>query len=423
VSPTFRSLAHPNYRRLAAGTFVSNIGTWMQRVAQDWLVLQLTDNSGAALGIATGLQFVPFLLFAPVAGVVADRIPKRRLLQLTNAAMAIPALTLGLLAVMGAAWVEAVYLVSFALGTAAAFDAPARQAFVSEVVGRDDLTNAIGLNSASFNLARVIGPAVAGLLIAGLGGGIAATGWVVLVNAVSYLAPILALRGMNQSLLRPAAAAAGRAGTVRAAIRYVGARPDLVLVFAIVLVTGTFGLNFQLTSALMTTEVFHLGPAAYGLLGATMAAGSVAGALFAARHGSSRLTLIVGAALAFGIVEIVAGFAPSYLAYATVVPLLGFSGLTLITGANSYVQTQTAPSMRGRVSGLYLLVFIGGTPFGSPLVGWIGEVWGPRWTLWFGGVMTVGGALVAAAVFAAASRGGPSRPGDTREATPVVWPP
>jgi MFS family permease len=193
LSPTFRSLANANYRRYAAGGVVSNVGTWMQRVAQDWLVLQLTGYSGVAIGITTGLQFLHFLLLSPFAGVVADRIPKRRLLQLTNLGMALPALVLGLLAVTGAAEIWHVYVLAFLLGTAAAFDAPARQSFVSEIVDKDDVTNAVGLNSASFNAARIVGPAVAGVLIAALGGGVGATGWVILVNAVSYAAAFLTL--------------------------------------------------------------------------------------------------------------------------------------------------------------------------------------------------------------------------------------
>lgn len=201
MSPTFRSLSHPNYRRYAAGSLVSNTGTWMQRVAQDWLVLVLT-GSGAAIGITTGLQFLPFLLLSPWAGLVADRIPKRRLLQITNVAMAVPALVLGVLAVTGTVQIWHVYVLALVLGVASAFDAPARQSFVSEIVGPDDLANAVGLNSASFNTARLVGPALAGLLIAGFGGGVGGTGWVILLNGLSYVAPVLTLRALDASLLR-----------------------------------------------------------------------------------------------------------------------------------------------------------------------------------------------------------------------------
>ena len=284
LSPTFRSLSNANYRRYAAGSVVSNTGTWMQRVAQDWLVLQLTGNSGAAIGITTGLQFLPFLLLSPVAGLLADRIPKRRLLQLTNIGMAAPAMILGLLAVTGQAQIWHVYVLALVLGTASAFDAPARQSFVSEIVDKDDLTNAVGLNSASFNAARIVGPAVAGVLIAALGGGVVATGWVILINAVSYAAPIFTLHTLDGGLLHTAKPSGREPGQIRAAVSYVRRRPDLMLILAIVFFTGTFGLNFQITSALMATQVFHKGPAEYGLLGTFMAVGSLTGALIAARR-------------------------------------------------------------------------------------------------------------------------------------------
>ncbi|WP_457208294.1 MFS transporter, partial [Nocardioides sp. P5_C9_2] len=255
----------------AAGGVVSNTGTWMQRVAQDWLVLQLTANSGAALGITTGLQFLPFLLIAPFAGLVADRMSKLRLLQLTNLGMALPAAVLGVLAVTGTAQIWHVYVLAFVLGTASAFDAPARQSFVSEIVEPDDLTNAVGLNSASFNAARLVGPAVAGMLIAAFGGGAVATGWVILINAVSYVAPVLALRGMDASALDSPVPTHRGPGAIREGVAYVRSRPDLVLILAIVFSAGTFGLNFQMTSALMATEVFGKGPTEYGLLGTFLA--------------------------------------------------------------------------------------------------------------------------------------------------------
>ena len=384
MSPTFRSLHNPNYRRYAAGGVVSNTGTWMQRVAQDWLVLQLTA-SGAALGITTGLQFLPFLLLSPVAGLVADRIPKHRLLQLTNVGMAVPALVLGLLAVTGVAQTWHVYVLALALGVASAFDAPARQSFVSELVDPDDLTNAVGLNSASFNAARLVGPAVAGVLIAALGGGVVATGWVILLNAVSYAAPVLSLRSLDPRLLHTPEPVRREPGQIRAGLRYVRGRPDLLLVLAIVFFTGTFGLNFQLTSALMATDVFGKGATEYGLLGTFLAVGSLTGALIAARRVRVRHRLIVGAALAFAAIEIVAGSMPSYAAFALMTPLLGLSALTMITAANTFVQLNTDPGMRGRVMALYMMIFMGGTPVGAPVIGWVGETFGARWTLVLGG--------------------------------------
>ena len=399
MSPTFRSLRNANYRLYAAGGMVSNTGTWMQRVAQDWLVLQLTDNSGTAIGITTGLQFLPFLVLAPVAGLVADRVPKHRLLQLTNLGMALPALVLGLLAITGTAQIWHVYVLAFLLGTAAVFDAPARQSFVSEIVDPEDLTNAVGLNSASFNAARIVGPAVAGLLIAGLGGGVTATGWVILVNAISYVGPVLALRRLDLGRLDSPEIAVREPGMIREGVRYVRDRPDLLLILSIVFFTGTFGLNFQMTSALMATEVFDKGATEYGLLGTFMAVGSLTGSLIAASRERVRHRLVVGAALAFGAVEIAAGLMPSYLTFALVTPLLGLAALTMITSANTFMQLHTEAGMRGRVMALYMMIFMGGTPLGAPLVGWIGETFGARWTLVLGGGMTVLGVSAAAGVY------------------------
>ncbi len=399
MSPTFRSLANANYRRYALGGVVTNTGTWMQRVAQDWLVLQLSGGSGTAVGITTGLQFLPFLVLAPFAGLVADRMPKRVLLQLTNLGMAVPALILGLITVTGVVETWHVYVLAFVLGVAAVFDAPARQSFVSEIVEADDLGNAVGLNSASFNAARIVGPAIAGTLIAALGGGATATGWVILINAVSYLAPIGALRSLDPRLLHTPEPSRRTPGMIREGVRYVRSRPDLMLIMVVVFMTGTFGLNFQLTSALMATEVFDKGPAEYGLLGTFMAVGSLSGALLAARRPLVRLRLVVAAAAAFGVVEIAAGLMPSYLTFALITPLLGITALTMITSANTYLQLHTAPGMRGRVMALYMMIFLGGTPAGAPAVGWIGEQFGARWTLILGGGATAFGALLAMAVF------------------------
>ena len=404
MSPTFRSLRNPNYRLYAAGSVVSNVGTWMQRVAQDWLVLQLSGNSGTAIGITTGLQFLPFLLLSPVAGLVADRIPKRRLLQLTNLGMAVPALILGLLAVTGQAQIWHVYVLALLLGVSSAFDAPARQSFVSELVEPEDLTNAVGLNSANFNSARIVGPALAGVLIAALGGGVAATGWVILLNSVSYAAPISMLRSLDARLLHSPDLVPRAPGAIRAGVAYVRRRPDLLLILAIVFFTGTFGLNFQITSALMATKVFDKGPTEYGLLGTFMAFGSLAGSLLAARRERVRHRLVVGAALAFALIEIAAGLMPTYVTFALVTPLLGITALTMITSANAFMQLNTDAGMRGRVMALYMMIFIGGTPVGAPFMGWIAEVLGARWTLLLGGGITAVGVLAASALFLRARR-------------------
>ncbi|MGQ2912487.1 MFS transporter [Aeromicrobium sp.] len=394
MSPTFRALHVRNFRVYAAGAIVSNIGTWMQRVAQDWLVLQLT-SSGTALGITTGLQFLPALLLSPVAGVVADRFPKRTVLRCTQVAMAIPAAVLGVLAITGAVEVWHVYLLAFVFGVGTAFDAPARQSFVVEMVGPEDLSNAVGLNSASFNSARMVGPALAGLLIAAGGSGVEATGWVILANAVSYLAVIASLQKLDPARLAPAPVMGSRKGAVRDGVRYVRSRPDLVLVLTIVFAVGTFGLNFQMTSALMATDVFEKGAGEYGILGSIMAIGSLAGALLAARRERPRLRFVVGAAIAFGVVEIVAGLMPGYLSYALVLPVLGLCALTMITAANATIQITTEPVMRGRVAALYLMIFMGGTPLGSPFIGWVGETFGARWTLVGGGALSLVGVALA----------------------------
>lgn len=378
---------------------MSNTGTWMQRVAQDWLVLELAVGSGAtALGITTGLQFLPFLLLTPFAGLVADRMPKQRLLQLTNIGMALPAALLGVLAVTGTAEVWHVYVLALVLGAASAFDAPARQSFVSELVDPVDLTNAVGLNSASFNAARLVGPGLAGVLIAAFGGGAVATGWVILLNAVSYAAPVWSLRHLDTSRIDAAKPVDRGPGAIREGVAYVRARPDLLLVLSLVFFAGTFGLNFQITSALMATEVYGKGPEEFGLLGTVLAIGSLTGSLIAARRTQVRHRLVVGAALAFGTTVVLAGLMPSYLTFALLAPVTGLAALTFITSANTYMQLHTDSGVRGRVMALYMMIFMGGTPIGAPIIGWIGEEYGARWTLIGGGTLTVLGVAVSAAV-------------------------
>jgi MFS family permease len=406
LSPTFRSLHHPNYRLYAAGSLVSNVGTWMQRVAQDWLVLLLAANSAAAIGITTGLQFLPFLLLSPVAGLVADRMSKRLLLQITNVGMALPAILLGVLAVTGTVELWHVYVLAFVLGVASAFDAPARQSFVSELVGPDDLTNAVGLNSASFNVARIVGPAVAGLSIAALGSGQAATGWVILVNGLSYAAPILTLHLLDRRALMSPKPVGRTPGAIRAGVAYVRGRPDLMLILGIVFFTGTFGLNFQMTSALMATQVYGKGSTEYGLLGTFLAVGSVTGSLLAARRTRVRHRMVVGAAVTFGAIEVVAGVMPTYTLFAVLCPVMGLCALTMITSANAFMQLHTDPGMRGRVMALYMMIFIGGTPLGAPAIGWVGEVFGARWTLIVGGLLTVVGVAGSALLYLRSTRPG-----------------
>ncbi|MDQ6934239.1 MAG: MFS transporter [Actinomycetota bacterium] len=417
MSPTFSALGNRNYRLYAAGGIVSNTGTWMQRVAQDWLVLQLHHGSpaqaGTALGITTGLQFLPMLLFSAYAGVVADRVPKRRLLQYTQLSLGLVSLLLGVLGLTGVVTPWMVFVLVFAFGCGAAFDAPARQSFVSEIVSPDDLANAVGLNSASFNLARIVGPAVSGLMIGALGSGIFATGVVILVNAVSYAAVIYALSRMRESELAPFVPAGRGKGMLRDGVRYVRSRRDIMLILAVVFFAGTFGMNFQMTSALMATQIFHKGAGEYGILGTTLAIGSLTGALMGARRSARpRIKLVVLAALAFAVVEVVLGLAPSYLTFLLITPVLGFTVLTMINAANTSVQLSVVPAMRGRVMALYMMIFMGGTPLGAPVVGWVGGSFGARWTLIGGGVVTFVGVVAAVAVFLGAR--GPRRFGGRR---------
>jgi len=404
LSPTFRALHNPNYRRYALGSLVSNTGTWMQRVAQDWLVLSLTAGSGAALGITTGLQFLPVLLLSPYAGVIADRFPKRRLLQLTQLTMALASLVLGLLAVAGVAQVWEVYLIAFLFGIGSAFDAPARQSFVSEMVGPDDLTNAVGLNSATFNTARIIGPAIAGLMIGALGGGAGATGWVILINAVSYGAVIWQLAHMDTTLLRSPRPSARTPGMLLEGVRYIRSQPKMMAILVMVFFAGTFGMNFQITSALMATHVFGKGAGEFGILGSMMAVGSLTGALLAARRVHIRLRLVAGAAVGFGLAEIVAGLMPTYVAFALMCPVIGIFTLTMLNSANATMQLESEPALRGRVMALYMTIVMGGTPIGAPIIGWVGQHFGPRWTLLGGGALVILGVVLAVALLARLSR-------------------
>jgi MFS family permease len=404
VSPTFRALSNHNYRLYLAGSLVSNTGTWMQRVAQDWLVLSLPGTGGSELGITTGLQFLPVLLLSPYAGVVADRFPKRMLLQLTQLGMAVSSLGLGAIAVTGHAQVWMVYALAFVFGIASAFDAPTRQSFVSEMVGQDDLTNALGLNSASFNMARLLGPALAGLLIGLLGGDAEASGWVILLNGASYFAVIWQLRRMDVRLLHSPKPRARTPGMLLEGMRYVCSQPKMLMIMVLVFFAGTFGMNFQITSALMATQVFGKGAGEFGILGSALAVGSLAGSLLAARRPHIRLRLLIFSAIGFGVAEIVSGVLPTYLAFACFAPVIGFCTITLLNSSNATMQISSDPDLRGRVMALYMTVVMGGTPLGSPVIGWIGDHFGARWTLLSGGVFVLIGVAVALVVFRVAGR-------------------
>ncbi|GAA3967509.1 MFS transporter [Gordonia caeni] len=382
-SQTFAALSVPNFRTYVSGAFVSNIGTWVQRVAQDWLVLNLSGGSAMAVGITTALQFLPAMLLSPMGGLLADRFDKRKLLMLTQSWMAVSALALGLLAVTGVAQTWHVYLFAFVFGLGAAFDAPARQAFVSEVAGADHLTNAIGLNSSSFNAARLIGPGIAGLIMASAG-----AGWAILTNAVSYLAFLIALAALDRSKLAKTEPLVRAKGQLREGFSYVFHRADLMIALGVAFAVGTFGMNFQMTNALMVRNEFHLGAEAYGLLGSIMGIGSLLGALLAARRGKvPSLRFVVGMASFVGVVITASGLAPGYLWYAVILPIMGLTVLLTLTAANMYIQTSVDPQVRGRVMALYMTVLMGGTPIGAPLLGWLAEIFGPRAPLVGGGLL------------------------------------
>ena len=393
MSPTFRSLTVRNYRLYFGAAVISNIGTWMQRVAQDWLVLQLT-GSATALGLTVALQFLPFVLFGPWGGIAADRYSKRRLLTITQSTMGTLAFMLGVLVVTGTVQAWHVYVLAFLLGTVTAFDNPARQTFVSEIVGPERLPNAVALNSASFNLARLAGPAIAGVLIAAVG-----TGPVFLLNALSFVATLTALSKMRSAELAPAPQPKGK-GQLAAAVRYIARRPPLLLTVVTVFFIGTFGLNFQLTMALFAKQVFDRGADSFGLLSSALAIGTLAGALAAARRGRPRIRLVVGAGVAFGALEVLCGLMPSYWTFLAMLIPTGFAAMTFITAANSTMQLGATAAMRGRVMAIYMMVFLGGTPIGAPIIGVLAQAVGPRWSLLGGGSISLIATIVIAYVIA-----------------------
>ncbi|WP_329263036.1 MFS transporter [Actinoallomurus sp. NBC_01490] len=391
----FRSLHNRNYRLFSAGQVVSNTGTWMQRVAQDWLVLNLTHGSGTALGITTGLQFLPLLLFGLYGGVIADRFPKRRILMITQLAMGMLALVLGVLALTGSAQVWHVYALAFGLGVLTVVDNPTRQTFAVEMVGPNDLSNAIALNSAIFNTARILGPAIAGGLIAAIG-----TGPVFIVNAASYLAVLLGLYLMRDEELYIRPRVPRAKGQLREGLRYVRDRRDLVMLLIVLFFVAAFGMNFQMTTALMSREVFHSGAGSFGLASTMLAVGAVSGSLLSARRKRPRMRLMLIAAAAFGVLEIVSGAMPTYVLFLVALIPTGVALLTFNTTANAVMQLSVPSWMRGRVMGLYMLVFAGSSPIGAPLLGWLAEVFGPRSGLIIGGVVSLAAVTVVVAIMA-----------------------
>jgi MFS family permease len=394
MSPTFAALGIRNYRWYVSGQLVNATGAWMQRVAQDWLVLELTA-SPVAVGITTALQFLPFLLLAPISGALADRLPRRRLLVIAMTMSGLAAAVLALAVTTGTATVGLVYVLALLSGVAAALDNPARQAMVGEMVGRAHLANAVALNSAAFNLARIAGPSVAGLIIAASG-----TGPVFWLNAATSGFALVALGALrtgefDRSQGRDVAAQPRLVD----GLRYVREHPELVFVLLVAFLVATFGLNYQLTTVLMAQGEFRVGAAGFGLMGTVLAVGALVGSLGAARRRSRpRLRLVVGSALTFSALTLVAGLAPTYPVFLAVLPLVGATAMTFTTSAQGFLQLGSEPALRGRVMGLYTLVFFGGTPIGAPVIGWVAATLGPRWGLIGGGLLAGIGVLVTAVV-------------------------
>ena len=387
---TFRSLANYNYRLWAGGAIVSNVGTWMQRVAQDWLVLtQLTHNNASAVGVVMSLQFGPQMLMLPWSGFAADFFDRRKLLMVTQAAMGLCALGLGLLTVTGLVELWHVYVFAFLHGCAAAFDAPARQTFVADLVGETDLPNAVALNSTSFNAARMIGPALAGLLIAGVG-----TGFAFLANALSYAAVLCSLTFLRVGDLHPIRRAARAPGGFVAGFRYVWNRPDLRAILLMLFLIGTFGMNFSIYISTMAVTVFHAGAGQYGLLSSMMAIGTVTGALLAAGRERPRIELLVFGTTIFGLGLGLAAIMPNYWLFGGMLVVIGVSALTITNSSNSLMQLSTEPVMRGRVMAIRLAIALGGTPIGAPIVGWVADRFGPRWALGVGAAAGLAAAIV-----------------------------
>ena len=395
----FRSLRSFNYRVWVGGAFVSNVGTWVQRTAQDWLVLtQLTHHDASAVGLVMALQFGPQLLLLPWTGYAADRFNQRKLLIATQATMGLLALALGVLTVTSLVKLWHVYIFAFLFGSAAAFDAPVRQTFVAELVGDADLHNAVGLNATSFNGARMIGPAVSGLVIASIG-----TGWAFLINGASFIAVLSSLAFLRVAELRPNARAPRAKGSFTEGLRYAWHRPDLKAILIMLFLIGTFGLNFPIFISTMTVSVFHADARAYGLLSSVMAIGTVAGALLSAHREKPRFGLLLVGAGVFGIGCTLAALAPSYWFFAGALVIIGVAALTLTNTTNSLMQLTTEPTMRGRVMALRVGIALGGTPIGAPIVGWVANHFGPRWALGVGAASGFAAVIVA---FYASARAG-----------------
>ncbi|WP_410655594.1 MFS transporter [Amycolatopsis sp. lyj-112] len=402
----FASLKVRNYRLFFTGQVISNIGTWMQRIAQDWLVFTLSGNNPIALGIAVALQFAPTLFLSLWAGVLADRVDKRRLLIGIQIAVLTQAVVLGLLDLSGIAALWHVYLLCFTLGITASLEVPARQSFVAEMVGRDKVTNAVALNSSIFNMARIVGPAIAGFAITWVG-----TGWLFIANAVSTVAVVVGLAMMNPDKLFRGPVIPREKGQLVEGLRYVRRRSDLMTVMVLVFFVSTFGITYFTSLPIVAANVFHTNADGYGLLSTLVAVGTFTGALMSARRnsrGGPRVRMLLISAFLLGAFEVVTAFMPTYLTFGLALIPLGFATITFLNTANALVQTAVSPEMRGRVMGLYVLVLIGGNPIGGPMTGWMADAFGGRSPFYIGGAISAIAAVVCAIVLI--RRGGVSLP-------------
>lgn len=384
----FRSLKIFNFRVWIIGSLVSNIGGWMQATAQDWVVLtELTNNDATAMGVTMALQFGPPLVLVSITGWIADRFDRRKLLMVTQSILMLLAVVVGVMLLTGVMTLLLMWAFALAFGITNAFDSPARQAFVSDVVARENASNAVALNAASFNMARLIGPAIGGVLIVLVG-----TGWMFIANAGTFLAMLIALALMRSRELIPRVRSSG-SSRLADGFRYVKGRPDLIVIFVMVFLIGAFGMNFPIFASTMAIE-FGKDAAGYGLLSSVLAIGSLAGALLAARRDRARMRVIIFAAAGFGVASVISAFMPLYGLYAVMLIFVGFSTVSMLTTANGYVQTTTDPALRGRVLALYMAVIMGSTPIGAPIAGWIATTFGPRTAILVGGAS----ALIACAI-------------------------
>jgi len=385
----WRALRHRNYRILYGASVLTNIGTWAQRIAQDWLVLELTNNNGTYLGIVTALQFLPVMLLSMQGGVLADKVDKQKALIITNFGSGITALVLGALVVGKVVTIDHVYILAILLGIFSAIDAPIRSSFIVEVVGHKDLTNAMGLNSANFHFGRLIGPAISGFLIAAFG-----TGPSFLINGFSFLVVMFSFMALRSSELH-IEEKSNSDGTLKEAFNYLKKRPDLQIMMITVFFASNFGLNMQIFNALMATKEFHKGAASYGVLGTLVGIGTLTGALIAARKDRTKNTKFVPlAAINFGIWITCLSMAPTFTIYALILPISGISAITTMISANTFVQANSDIAIRGRIMGIYMFIFMGGTPIGSPLIGFCAENFGIRWTMGGCGLITALAALI-----------------------------